>query len=409
MTSIRTIDELISRTDIQGLRVLLRADLNVPLTTEGVIRDATRIERLLPSFQTLCDVGAKVIVLSHFGRPNGVYNKAMSLEPISKALSDVMSRPVAFLADCIGPQVTRAIDDLSPGQMLVLENTRFHPGEEANDVEFAAALAENGDVYVNDAFSAAHRAHASTEALAELLPAYAGLGMQAELDAISNALEQPERPLMALVGGAKVSTKLALLSNLIEKVDKLVIGGGMANTFLAAQGYAIGRSLCEDTMLDTARDILAKADGQSCEIILPIDVVMAPDFGPCDTPSLASIDNVPDEMMILDAGAASVERIINHINQCKTLVWNGPLGAFELKPFDTGTNDASRHAASLTQAGKLVSLAGGGDTVAALNHSGAADEFTYVSTAGGAFLEWLEGKTLPGVKALENSAKTVNL
>ncbi|MGC6512818.1 MAG: phosphoglycerate kinase [Parvibaculales bacterium] len=409
MTSIRTLDALISRPDIQGLRVLVRADLNVPLTADGIIRDATRIERLLPTFQKLCKAGAKVAVLSHFGRPKGVHNEAMSLGPISNALAGLLDQPVGFSADCIGPTAAAAMDALSPGNLLVMENTRFHPGEETNEAGFAAALATNGDAFVNDAFSAAHRAHASTEALAGLLPAYAGLAMQAELDAINNALEQPERPLMAVVGGAKVSTKLALLSNLVDKVDKLVIGGGMANTFLAARGETIGRSLCEDTMLETARDILAKAANGSCDIILPADVVMAPDFGSCDTPAYAMADNVPDDMMILDAGPEAVASIKNHMSDCKTLVWNGPLGAFELTPFDAGTNDAARHAAALTRSGKLTSVAGGGDTVAALKHAGASDGFTYVSTAGGAFLEWLEGKTLPGVKALENSAKAVNL
>ncbi|MGC6471540.1 MAG: phosphoglycerate kinase [Parvibaculales bacterium] len=409
MASIRTLEDLISRPDIQGLHVLVRADLNVPLTADGTIRDATRIERLLPTFQSLCQAGAKVAVLSHFGRPKGAPNAAMSLEPIANALANLIDQPISFSADCIGPTAAAAMDSLTPGSLLVMENTRFHPGEEENDAGFAAALAASGDAYVNDAFSTAHRAHASTEALAGLLPAYAGLAMQAELDAIAGALEQPERPLMAVVGGAKVSTKLALLSNLVEKVDKLVIGGGMANTFLAAQGHAVGRSLCEDTMLETARQILGKAAGEQCEIILPSDVVMAADFGPCDDPTEANVDEVPDDMMILDAGPQAVAGIKNHMNACRTLVWNGPLGAFELNPFDAGTNDAARHAAGLTQSGKLTSVAGGGDTVAALNHAGAAAGFTYVSTAGGAFLEWLEGRTLPGVKALENSAKAANL
>ncbi len=400
-----TLDELVSRPDIQGLRVLVRADLNVPLTADGTVRDATRIERLLPTFEMLCGAGARVGILSHFGRPRGQKNDAMSLKPISQALAQIIKKPIAFAPDCIGDKAARSMNMLEPGNLLVFENTRFHAGEEQNDPTFAKDLAKNGAAYVNDAFSTAHRAHASTEAIAALLPAYAGLGMQAELKAIRISLEQPERPLIALVGGAKVSTKIALLFNLIEKVDRLVIGGGMANTFLAAQGYAIGRSLCEDTMLDTAKEILAKAQYNACAIILPSDVVLAPDFGPCDDPQLASIDHVPDEMMILDAGAQAIETIKQHMNECKTLVWNGPLGAFELSPFDEGTNKASCHAAHLTASGKLVSIAGGGDTVAALNHSGAAKDFTYVSTAGGAFLEWLEGKILPSVKALEDSAQ----
>ena len=405
MPTTQTLEQLISRPDIRGLQVLIRADLNVPLTPEGTIRDTTRIDRLLPSFKALMGAGAKIGILSHFGRPKGTHNPAMSLQPISQALANLLGEPVAFAQDCIGPAAQESMAALENGKVLVFENTRFHAGEEANDPKFAAQLAENGAAYVNDAFSTAHRAHASTEALAHLMPAYAGLSMQAELDAISIALENPSRPLMAVVGGAKISTKIMLLSNLVEKVDKLVIGGGMANTFLAAQGIEIGRSLCEDTMLDTSKDIMAKAAQTKCQIILPKDVVMAAEFGPCDNPIIQDIHHIPQDMMILDAGPKTVEDIKHHMEACQTLVWNGPLGAFELTPFDNGTNLASQYAAFLTQNDKLTSIAGGGDTVAALNHSGAAGHFSYISTAGGAFLEWLEGKTLPGVKALEMAAQ----
>ncbi len=405
MPTTQTLEQLISQTDIRGLQVLVRADMNVPLTPDGTIRDTTRIDRLLPSFRALMEAGAKIGILSHFGRPKGVPNPAMSLEPISQALAKLLGEPVAFAQDCIGPAAQAGMAALENGQLLVFENTRFHAGEEENDPAFAAQLAENGAAYVNDAFSTAHRAHASTEALAHLMPAYAGLSMQAELDAIQIALENPARPLMAVVGGAKISTKIALLSNLVEKVDKLVIGGGMANTFLAAQGVSIGRSLCEDTMLATANDIMAKAAQTNCQIILPQDVVLAAEFGPCDSPVIEDVHHVPQDMMILDAGPKAIEEIKAQMAECETLVWNGPLGAFELTPFDNGTNLASQYAAMLTQKNKLTSIAGGGDTVAALNHSGAAPEFSYISTAGGAFLEWLEGKTLPGVKALEMAAQ----
>lgn len=407
MSATLNLDQLLARSDIKGLKILVRADLNVPLTAEGTVRDATRIERLLPTLEELSNAGARIGVLSHFGRPKGKPENAMSLEPVTHALAKIMARDIAFAPDCIGQQAKTCMDNLGDGEICVLENTRFHAGEEANTAEFCAALAQLGDAYVNDAFSTAHRAHASTEGIARLLPAYAGRGMQAELRALTLALEAPARPLMAVVGGAKVSTKLDLLINLVEKVDKLVIGGGMANTFMAALGQEIGRSLCEDTMLDTAREIMTKAKAQNCEILLPEDVVLAPDFGSCENPAMVDAGGVPTEMMILDAGTKAVGKIKAALDECKTLVWNGPLGAFEFTPFDNATNAASQYAAQRTKNGKLISIAGGGDTVAALNHAGVVQDFTYVSTAGGAFLEFLEGKTLPSVEALEKSAQRV--
>lgn len=407
MSATLNLDQLLARSDIKGLKILVRADLNVPLTAEGTVRDATRIERLLPTLEELSNAGARIGVLSHFGRPKGKPENAMSLEPVTHALAKIMARKIAFAPDCIGQQAKTCMDNLNDGQIAVLENTRFHAGEEANTADFCDALAQLADVYVNDAFSTAHRAHASTQGIARLLPAYAGRGMQAELRALTLALEAPARPLMAVVGGAKVSTKLDLLINLVEKVDKLVIGGGMANTFMAALGQEIGRSLCEDTMLDTAREIMTKAKAQNCEILLPEDVVLAPDFGSCENPAMVDAGGVPTEMMILDAGTKAVGKIKAALDECKTLVWNGPLGAFEFTPFDSATNAASQYAAQRTKNGKLISIAGGGDTVAALNHAGVVQDFTYVSTAGGAFLEFLEGKTLPSVEALEKSAQRV--
>jgi len=380
--------------------VLLRADLNVPLDADGKLRDATRLQRVLPTITALSDAGARLAILSHFGRPKGQINPSMSLRPVVNALSTLLDRPVSFAEDCIGAPAHQAIAALSDGGIAILENTRFHAGEETNNREFAAALAEAGDVYVNDAFSAAHRAHASTEAIAHILPAYVGLAMQAELDALEQALETPKRPVIAIIGGAKISTKLDLLGNLTQKVDMLVIGGGMANTFLAAQGVAIGTSLCETAMLETAREVMQMATRHKCEIILPVDAAIAPEFAAGQTPHHVSIEAVPDDQMILDCGPQSIEQICKAIDRAETLIWNGPLGAFEIEPFDTATNMAARHAAERTQQSKLISIAGGGDTVAALNHAGAGDHMSYISTAGGAFLEWLEGKTLPGVAAL---------
>jgi len=390
----RTIDAL----DVAGKRVIVRADLNVPMK-DGRVTDATRIERLVPTIAELADRGARVIVVSHFGRPKG-RDPAQSLGPLAPVLAAALGRPVAFAADCIGPEADAAVAALRPGAVLLLENVRFHTGEEANDPAFARALAANGELYVNDAFSAAHRAHASTEGLAHLLPAAAGRGMQAELEALTRALESPSRPVIAIVGGAKVSTKLAVLGNLLAKVDALVIGGAMANTFLFALGAPVGRSLCERELADTARDILARADSLGCEIVLPSDAVIAAKLEAGAPSEAVPVTAVPDDRMILDIGPRSAEALAQRLERCRTLLWNGPLGAFEVKPFDAATDTVARAAARLTAAGRLVSVAGGGDTVAALAAAGVEGEFTYVSTAGGAFLEWLEGKDLPGVAAL---------
>jgi phosphoglycerate kinase len=390
----RTLDQA----DLHGKRVLVRVDLNVPMEN-GKVTDATRIERVAPTITEIADKGGKVILLSHLGRPKGP-DPAQSLRPVAEALARVISRPVAFAPDCIGPAAEAAVTALKPGDVLCLENTRFHRGEEKNEPEFVAALAKLGDVWVNDAFSAAHRAHASTEGLGHHLPAYAGRAMQAELDALTRALEAPERPLAAIVGGAKISTKLDLLGNLLAKVDALIIGGGMANTFLAAEGKAVGRSLAEHDLVATARDIMAKAAEHHREIVLPVDAVVAHEFAARAPSRVVPVDAVDGDDMILDIGPRSIEHVVSVLARTKTLVWNGPFGAFELEPFDTGTVEAAEAAAELSEAGKLVSVAGGGDTVAALNKAGVADRFTYVSTAGGAFLEWLEGKALPGVEVL---------
>ena len=403
MSGHKTLDDLFAAADVSGKPVLVRADLNVPME-DGRVTDTTRLDRLLPTLKDLTAKSAKVVLLSHFGRPKGARVPDMSLAPVARALSDLLGAPVAFAEDCIGPDAAAAIDALPKGNVLILENTRFHKGEEANDPAFAKALAENGEVYINDAFSAAHRAHASTEAIAHLLPSFAGRALEAELEALQMALGDPEHPVVAIVGGAKVSTKLDLLANLLPKVDTLVIGGGMANTFLAAQGYNVGKSLCEHDLGDTARDIIAKAEKQGCKLILPGDVVIAAEFkahAPCRT---VPVDQVPDNQMILDAGPDTVATLSGYFETAKTIVWNGPLGAFEIPPFDQATNAAAAQVAMLTRIGELRSVAGGGDTVAALNNAGAADDFTYVSTAGGAFLEWLEGKELPGVAALNQTA-----
>jgi phosphoglycerate kinase len=392
--SVRTLDGA----DLKGKRVLVRVDLNVPMEN-GRVADRTRLERVIPTIQEIADKGGKVVLLSRFGRPKGRDVK-QSLKPIAAALSDVLGRPVAFAEDCIGEAAAKAVEAMKEGDILLLENTRFHAGEEKNDSGFAKALATLGDVYVNDAFSAAHRAHASTEGLAHVLPAYAGRAMQAELDALAKGLEAPARPLVAVIGGAKVSTKIDLLENLVARVDALVIGGGMANTFLQAIDIGVGRSLAERDLGATARRIMEKARETNCAIILPVDAVVAGELKANAPHHTYGIDAIPSDGMILDIGAQSVERVNAAINDAATLVWNGPLGAFEHVPFDQGTVAAARHAAARTRQGKLVSVAGGGDTVAALNHAGVAGEFTYVSTAGGAFLEWLEGKPLPGVEAL---------
>jgi len=394
MPSFKTLDQA----DVKNKRVLVRVDLNVPMEN-GKVSDMTRIERVLPTIRELSDKGAKVILLSHFGRPKGV-DKSQSLEPLVNVLATALGKMVLFAPECIGADAEKAVSILQPGQILVLENTRFHKGEEKNEPDFVTALANSGDIYVNDAFSAAHRAHASTEGLAHKMPAFAGRALQAELEALETALEKPERPVMAVAGGAKISTKLELLGNLLGKVDKLAIGGAMANTFLAAQGKPVGKSLFEKDLLDTARNILAKAKETNCEIILPSDVVVAGEFKAHAPSKVVHTDKVGDSEMILDIGRESIAHVISSLAASKTLVWNGPFGAFEMEPFDVGTNEVAEAAAELTAAGKLRSVAGGGDTVAALENAGAASRFTYISTAGGAFLEWLEGKPLPGVEAL---------
>jgi phosphoglycerate kinase len=391
----RTLDEV----DVKGKRVLLRIDLNVP-TENGRITDATRIERALATIREITGKGGKAIILSHFGRPKGRDPKD-SLQPVAEALGEQLGRPVAFAGDCIEEEAARAVAAMADGDVLVLENTRFHAGEEKNDPAFVKELAKNGDIYVNDAFSAAHRAHASTEGLAHVLPAYAGRALQAELEALAKGLETPARPVVAVVGGAKVSTKIDLLQNLVGKVDALVIGGGMANTFLHAIDIGVGRSLAERDLAPVAQRIIDTARDHNCAIILPVDAVVAAEFKAGAPHHTYGIDAIPSDGMILDVGSQSVDRINAAINDAATLVWNGPLGAFEISPFDQGTVAAARHAAERTRAGRLVSVAGGGDTVAALNHAGVVDQFTYVSTAGGAFLEWLEGKALPGVEALK--------
>jgi len=392
----RTLDDA---GDIRGKRVLLRVDLNVPVR-DGAVTDATRIERVAPTIRELSDRGAKVALLAHFERPKGKRVPEMSLAPIAAAVAEVVGRPVGFLDDCIGSEAESAIARLGDGGVVLLENTRFHKGEEENDPAFAAALAKVGDIYVNDAFSAAHRAHASTEGIARLLPAYAGRAMQQELEALEQALARPQRPVLAIVGGAKVSTKLDLLANLLSKVDALVIGGAMANTFLAAKGVEVGRSLQEPDLAATARQIMQQAADRGTGIILPSDVLVARELKPHAAAQTVTLDRVPKDAMILDTGGETVRIIQAWIDQAKTLVWNGPLGAFETPPFDRATVEAARHAARRTREGHLLSVAGGGDTVAALNHAGVAADFSYVSTAGGAFLEWLEGKELPGVQAL---------
>ena len=395
MPRFKTLDDL----SVKSKRVLVRADLNVPVK-DGRVTDATRIDRLVPTLAELMGKGARVVVLSHFGRPKGGPDEANSLKHLVPDLAKAVGKPVAFAADCIGPAAESVVAGLKDGEIALLENLRFHKGEEANDAGFADALATLGDLYVDDAFSAAHRAHASIEALAKRLPAAAGRLMQAELEALSKALDKPERPLAAIVGGAKVSTKLDLLGNLVAKVDVLAIGGGMANTFLVAQGIEIGRSLAERDMAETARAILKKAEARNCRIVLPIDAVVAAALKDGVATRTVAIDVVPEDQMILDVGPKSVAELTKLLGECRTLVWNGPLGAFETKPFDAATVAVARAAADLTTAGKLNSVGGGGDTVAALAAAGVEDRFSYVSTAGGAFLEWLEGKTLPGVAAL---------
>jgi phosphoglycerate kinase len=393
MTAFRTLDQA----DVKGKRVLVRVDLNVPMA-DGEVADDTRIRAVAPTITEIADRGGKVILLAHFGRPKGGPEAAFSLRQILPALVAVLDRPVAFVEDCIGPAAEAAVAAMKDGDVLLLENTRFHKAEEKNDPDFVAALAKLGDLYVNDAFSAAHRAHASTEGLAHKLPAYAGRSMQREIEAIESALASPKRPVVAVIGGAKVSSKIDVLENLVGKVDALVVGGGMANTFLLAKGIPVGKSLAEPDLVDTARKIMAAADKAGSVIVLPTDVVVAKEFKAGAEATVVSVDAVPADQMILDIGPKSVEAVNAWIDKAATLVWNGPLGAFEVPPFDKATMSAARHAAS--RKGKVLSVAGGGETVSALHQAGAADGFSFVSTAGGAFLEWLEGKALPGVEVL---------
>ncbi|WP_210527531.1 phosphoglycerate kinase [Rubellimicrobium arenae] len=385
--------------DLRGKRVLTRVDLNVPVEN-GRVTDTTRIDRIVPTVQAILAQGGKPILLAHFGRPKGRPEPTMSLRQVVPALEQALGQPVAFADDCVGPRAEAAVAALPQGGVLLLENTRFHAEEEKNDPGFSAAMARLGDVYCNDAFSAAHRAHASTEGIARLLPSCAGLLMAEELSALEKALGSPQRPVVAIVGGSKVSTKLDLLGNLVGKVNHLVIGGGMANTFLHAQGYPVGLSLHEPDLAETALTILARADEAGCEIILPRDIIVAKELKAGATETVMGPHDCPPDQMILDIGPASVSYIDTVMGHARTLIWNGPVGAFETKPFDAGTHAVARKAAELTQAGNLVSVAGGGDTVAALNDTGVTDQFSYVSTAGGAFLEWMEGKELPGVAAL---------
>jgi phosphoglycerate kinase len=394
-----TLDQL----DIAGRAVLVRADLNVPMA-DGKVTDATRIERLVPTLRALAARGGKTVILSHFGRPKNGPDEKNSLRPIVPALAQALGAPVAFCPDCIGPVAQQAVGALANGDFLLLENTRFHAGEETNDPALAQAMAALGDIYVNDAFSSAHRAHASTEGIARLLPAAAGLLMQAELEALGKALANPDRPLAAVVGGAKISTKLDLLLNLVAKVDMLVLGGGMANTFLYAQGVAVGASLCERDMAEQARAIMRRAEAAGCRLLLPLDGAMAKEFKAGAARRIVDVDAIAADEMMLDIGPKTLTFLADQLSAARSLVWNGPMGAFEIAPFDEGTNGLATLVANRTRQGSLLSVAGGGDTVAALEHAGVAAAFSYVSTAGGAFLEWLEGKELPGVVALERAA-----
>ncbi|KRA83222.1 phosphoglycerate kinase [Altererythrobacter sp. Root672] len=400
MATFRTLDDL---GDVNGKVALVRVDLNLPMS-DGRATDLTRARAVAPTILELADAGAKVLLLAHFGRPKGERHSTLSTSLIQGALGGVLGREIMFIPEVAGPVVAQSVGILRPGDIGLLENTRFWPGEEKNDREFAQAIADNGDFYVNDAFSASHRAHATTEGLAHLLPAYAGRAMQAELEALGKALGSPEKPVAAVVGGAKVSTKLAVLEHLVSRVDHLIIGGGMANTFLAARGIDVGKSLCEHDLAAKAEAILEAADAAGCTVHLPYDVVVAKEFA-ANPPSLriCNVHEVAPDEMILDVGPQAVEALGDALKTCRTLVWNGPLGAFETPPFDAATVSLAKTAAALTREGSLISVAGGGDTVAALNHAGVAEQFTYVSTAGGAFLEWMEGRDLPGVAALERA------
>ena len=388
--------------DVKDKRALVRVDFNVPMH-DGAVSDDTRLKAALPTIRALSWKGAKVVLLAHFDRPKGKRVPEMSLKPVAEPLARLLGAPVAFADDCVGASARAAIDALPAGGVILLENTRYHAGEEKNDPALAAEMATLGDLYVNDAFSAAHRAHASTEGLAHLLPAYAGLSMQKELEALEAALGSPKRPVLGIVGGSKVSTKLDLLKNLVGKLDRLAIGGGMANTFLFAQGHEVGASYCERDMAETAREIIALAGKSNCELLLPVDIVAAEVMQPGAAARVRGLGQVDEHERILDAGPETVARLARAMDASATLIWNGPLGVFEMPPFDKGTVAAAKHAASLAKAGKLIAVAGGGDTVAALNHAGVSADFTFISTAGGAFLEWMEGKILPGVAALETA------
>jgi len=402
MTTIRRIQDA----DVAGKRVLVRVDFNVPMK-DGQVTDATRLESALPTIDHLVERGAKVVLMAHFGRPKGQRVAEMSLEPVCQPLADLMGVELSFVDDVAGEDAAAAVAGLADGDVLLLQNTRYEPGEEKNEAGFAKALAELGDLYVNDAFSAAHRAHASTEGVTHHLPSYAGLALQREIDHLVAALESPKRPVIALVGGAKVSTKIDLLQNLVKKVDTLFVGGGMANTLLHAQGFKVGASLCEKDLVDTARAILAAAEESGCKLMLPSDVVLAKEFKPNPETRLAAVTDVQDDEMILDCGPATVVALGQAIDKSATLIWNGPLGAFETPPFDTATVEAARHAARAAAEGELIAVAGGGDTVAALNQAGVSGDFTFISTAGGAFLEWMEGKALPGVAAVMGTPELV--
>lgn len=399
LASIKTIAGL----DVAGKRVLVRADLNVPVE-DGVVADATRIERVLPTIEALRQGGAKVVLMSHFGRPKGERAPKTSLKPVAVKLTELLGSDVLFLDDCIGPDVETGIASLKPGDVALLENLRYHAGETKNDMGFAKELAALGDIYVDDAFSCAHRAHASVEAIARLMPAYAGMAMMAEIKALSAALEEPKRPVMAVVGGAKVSTKIEVLTNLAQRMDMIVVGGGMANTFLFAEGVAVGKSLCEPDFVATVKEITEKAKASGCEIVLPVDVVVANSLAEGVETSVCGVDAIPADAMALDQGPQSVTLLAEKLKSAKTILWNGPLGAFEIAPFGDATFALAKEAGARSKAGTLISVAGGGDTVRALNMAGAADDFTYISTAGGAFLEWLAGKQLPGVAVLAGAA-----
>lgn len=390
----------ISEVAVAGKRLLIRADLNAPCK-DGKVTDATRITRFAEGLKPLLDAGARAVVLSHFGRPRGQRVPEMSLAPVAPALAEALGRNVAFVDDCVGEKAESAAAALKDGQVMLCENLRFHPGEEANDPAFAAQLARLGEIYVNDAFSCAHRAHASTSAIASILPAYSGPLMDEEIAALTNALENPRRPAVAVVGGAKVSSKIAVLKNLVKKVDHVIIGGGMANTFFFADGHNIGKSLCEEDQVETVREIQSLASKAGCELVLPVDIVYAFKFADNARSFIADVDKCPDDGIILDAGPKSVVRFRSVLARAHTILWNGPLGAFEMRPFEQATRQVALEAAELTRSGLVVSVAGGGDTVAALNMAGVAEDFTYVSSAGGAFLEWLEGKELPGLAALD--------